>query len=161
MFSISCWFHIFLVHKGVRPYLLHNVKIFFPGLFICAIRYVNQVQVGICLGSLEFCHVNRCQQAWPHPEIFVRPSLHSLRKRKHHLDAFFFVHVYRGLKSCISLLENISLNVPTPNFRGFSKFSVCPANKHCPSASFIYAANAVGKDLDIFAIRAIPLNHIL
>jgi hypothetical protein len=36
----------------------------------------------------------------------------------------------------------------------------CPSNKHCPSARCAYAANAVGKDLDIFALGTISLNHI-
>jgi hypothetical protein len=31
---------------------------------------------------------------------------------------------------------------------------------YCPSARCAYAANAVGKDLDIFAVGAISLNHI-
>jgi hypothetical protein len=39
-------------------------------------------------------------------------------------------------------------------------FGVRPSNKHCPSARCPYAANAVGKDLDIFAIGAFSLNHI-
>jgi hypothetical protein len=39
-------------------------------------------------------------------------------------------------------------------------FGVCPSSKHCPSARCAYAANAVGKDLDIFAIGAVSLNHI-
>jgi hypothetical protein len=33
-------------------------------------------------------------------------------------------------------------------------------NNPCPSARCAYAANAVGKDLDIFAIGAFSLNHI-
>jgi hypothetical protein len=39
-------------------------------------------------------------------------------------------------------------------------FGVCPSNKHCPSARCACAANAVCKDLDIFAIGAISLSHI-
>jgi hypothetical protein len=31
---------------------------------------------------------------------------------------------------------------------------------YCPSAGCAYAANAVGTDLDIFAIGAISLNHV-
>jgi hypothetical protein len=41
-----------------------------------------------------------------------------------------------------------------------SLFAVCPSNKHCPSARYAYATNTVGKDLDIFAIGAVCLNHI-
>jgi hypothetical protein len=51
----------------------------------------------------------------------------------------FFVHVYRGLSSCTSLLENVSLRVPSSNLRVFSLFGVCPTNKHCPSARCVYA----------------------
>jgi hypothetical protein len=131
---------------------------------------------------LEFHHIHWCQQTWEHPaEVCVRLflslfphvpysytlaleklSLHSLRTRRHHLSAlFFFVQAYRGLKSCASLLENVSLHIPTRHVRDFSRFSVCPSNKHCPSARCAYAANTVGKDLDIFTIGAVSLNHIL
>jgi hypothetical protein len=58
-------------------------------------------------------------------------------------------------------LENVSLRVPTRHVRDFSKFSVCPSNKHYPSARCSYAPNAVGKDLDIFAVGAVSLYHIL
>jgi hypothetical protein len=62
-------------------------------------------------------------------------SLHSLRTQRYRLDALFFlVQAYRGLKSCTSLLENVSLRDPTRHIRDFSTFSVCPSNKHCPSA---------------------------
>jgi hypothetical protein len=71
-----------------------------------------------------------------------------------------FVQVYRGLKSCTSLLENVSLRVPPSNLREFSLFCAFPSNKHRPSARCAYAANAVGKDLDIFALGAVYLNYI-
>jgi hypothetical protein len=74
---------------------------------------------------------------------------------------FFFVQAYRGLKSCTSFLENVSLRVSTRNVRNFLTVSVCPSNKHCPSARWADAANSVGKDLDIFATGAVSLNHIL
>jgi hypothetical protein len=97
---------------------------------------------------------------YTYTDVLDKLSLQSLRKRRHHFDALFFVQVYRGLKFCISVLENISLNVPTCNVKDFSKLSVCPSNQHCP-ARCVYAANAVGKDLDIFAIGTISLNHVL
>jgi hypothetical protein len=46
----------------------------------------------------------------------------------------------------------VSLRVPPSNLRDFQLFGVCPSNKHCPSARCAYAANAVGIDLDIFAL---------
>jgi hypothetical protein len=42
----------------------------------------------------------------------------------------------------------------------FQLFCVCPSNKLCPSARCAYAANAVGKDLNIFALGAVSLNDI-
>jgi hypothetical protein len=87
-------------------------------------------------------------------------SLYSLRKLRQDFYALFLIQVYRCLKSCTSLLENVSLRVPPSNLRDFSLFCVCLSNKHCPSALCAYAANAVGKDLDIFAIGALSLNHI-
>jgi hypothetical protein len=73
----------------------------------------------------------------------------------------FFLQAYRGLKSCTSLLENVSPRVPTRHVRDFSKFSVCPSKKHSPSAECAYAANEVGKDLDIFGVGAVSFYHIL
>jgi hypothetical protein len=72
---------------------------------------------------------------------------------------FFFVQIYRGLKSCTSLLETVSLRVPTLSVKDLT-FGVCPSNKHCP-APCVYAAKVMGKDLDIFSIAAVSLNHIL
>jgi hypothetical protein len=39
------------------------------------------------------------------------------------------------------------------------RVAFAPLNKHCPSARWSYAANAVGKDLDIFAVGAVSLYH--
>jgi hypothetical protein len=44
------------------------------------------------------------------------------------------------------------------HLRDFSLFGACHS-KHCP-ARCAYAANVVGKDLDIFAIGAVSFNHI-
>jgi hypothetical protein len=73
---------------------------------------------------------------------------------------FFFVQAYRGLKSCTSLLENVNLPFRTRNIKDFSTLSVCPSNKHCLYARCAYAVNAVGEDLDIFAIGVVSLSHI-
>jgi hypothetical protein len=47
-------------------------------------------------------------------------NLQNLRKRRQDLDALSFVQVYRVFKSCASLLENISLRVPTSSLRDFN-----------------------------------------
>jgi hypothetical protein len=53
------------------------------------------------------------------------------------------------------------VRVPHSSHSGLSLFDVCPSNKHCPCARCANAASAVGKDLDIFAIVTIYLNHVL
>jgi hypothetical protein len=53
------------------------------------------------------------------------------------------------------------LGVSTRSVRDFLEFSVCPSNKQYPSAPCAYAANLVGKDLDIFAIEAVFIDLIL
>jgi hypothetical protein len=63
-------------------------------------------------------------------------------------NALFFIQVYHGLKSCTFLLENFSLHVPPAS--GNSQCSVLCA----------YAADMVGKDLDIFALGAVSLDYI-
>jgi hypothetical protein len=85
-------------------------------------------------------------------------NLYSLRKTRPD-RCTFFVPVCRGFNPRIFFLEMVNLPVPIRNVRDFSNCSVCPSNKHCP-ARCAYAANAVGKDLDVFAIGAVPLNHI-
>jgi hypothetical protein len=42
----------------------------------------------------------------------------------------FYFQDYLRLKSCTSLLENVSLRVPTRSVRDFLTFSVCPSNEH-------------------------------
>jgi hypothetical protein len=55
--------------------------------------------------------------------ISVTLSWKSLYFRKD-LDTLFFAQVYCGLKSCPSLLDNISLRVPTCYIRDFFMFSI-------------------------------------
>jgi hypothetical protein len=74
---------------------------------------------------------------------------------------FFFVHVRRVLNPALPSWKMLRLRVPTRNIREFSLFGVCPSNKHCPSARCACAANAVGKDLDIFAFGAISLTYFI
>jgi hypothetical protein len=89
-------------------------------------------------------------------------GLHSLCKKRHYLDglfSFFFVQVYHGLKSCTSLLENVSLCITPSNLRKLSLFCACPCNKQCP-AQCACAPDVVGEDLDVFALGAVSPNYI-
>jgi hypothetical protein len=58
--------------------------------------------------------------------------------------AFFFIQVYRGQKICNCLFENVSL-------RGIL-IVLCLSRR-------AYAANVVGKNLNIFALRVVSLNY--
>jgi hypothetical protein len=60
----------------------------------------------------------------------------------------------------IYIIIIIIVVVVPSNIRDLSLFGVCPSNKHCPSARYAYAAYKVGKNLDMFAIGAVSLNHI-
>jgi hypothetical protein len=78
-----------------------------------------------------------------------------------------YVRVYVCVYTCIyyyyycpSLLEMVYLRVPPRHVRDFSAFSVCLSNKHCPSSRCANAANAVGKSLDIFTVRAVSLHSM-
>jgi hypothetical protein len=77
-------------------------------------------------------------------------KLHTLHKRRYHLDALFLTQVYRGSKFCPSALETVGLRVPVRYIRDFSMFSVCSSSKNCPSARCASAANVICRDLDIF-----------
>jgi hypothetical protein len=68
--------------------------------------------------------------------------------------------IIRSITVVIIIIIIIIISVPPSSLRDFQLFGVCPTNKHCPSAQCAYAANAVGKDLDIFAVGAVSLRHI-
>jgi hypothetical protein len=88
-------------------------------------------------------------------------KLHTLHKRRYHLDASFLTQVYRGSKFCPSILETIGLRVPVRYIRDFSMFSVCSSSKDYPSARCASAANVVCRDFGIFGTKTLLLKHIL
>jgi hypothetical protein len=88
-------------------------------------------------------------------------KLHTLRKRRYHLDALFLTQTYRGLKYCPSLLEAVGLRVPTRYLRDFSMFNFSPSLKNCPSARCASAANVLCRDFDVFKTNTVSLSHIL
>jgi hypothetical protein len=88
-------------------------------------------------------------------------KLHTLRKRRYHLNTLFLIQVYRGLKYCPSLMEAVGLRVPTRYLRDFSMLNFSPSFKNCPSARCASAANVVCRDFDVFKTNIVSLNHIL
>jgi hypothetical protein len=130
------------MHKSIRPYSFHNLHIFNPGLFICAIFYVTQVQVGIYLGSLRILSclpmpINlRASSRSLRASVFIvfsphvpstytfaleKLSQHSLRKRRNHIDS-----PPRSI---------VALNPALPSYKMlvfvflFAMFAVCTSNK--------------------------------
>jgi hypothetical protein len=85
-------------------------------------------------------------------------KLHTLHKRRYHLDAPFLTQVYRGSEFCPSVLETVGLRVPVRYIRDFSMFSVCSSSKNCPSARCASAAN-VCRDVFIFGTKTLS-KHI-
>jgi hypothetical protein len=75
--------------------------------------------------------------------------------------ALFLIQVYLGSKFCPSVLETVSLRVPTRHLRDFPLFYVCPTIKNRPSARCASAANVVCRDFDVFRNRNVSVEHIL
>jgi hypothetical protein len=86
-------------------------------------------------------------------------KLHTLRMRRHRLDALFLTQVFFGFKFCPSILEIVGLRVPARYIRDFALFNVCYSCKNCPSARCASAANVVCRDIDIFEARNVLLNR--
>jgi hypothetical protein len=105
-------------------------------------------------------------RVFPHvPYIYTdalkKLNLQTLRKRRqHHVAIFFFFMSIVVLNLALPFWKMLAFVFLPAAFRDFQLFGVCPSNKHCPSARRAYAANAVGKDLDVFAIGAVSLKHI-
>jgi hypothetical protein len=79
-------------------------------------------------------------------------KLHTLRKRRYHLDALFLIQVYLGFKFCPSVLETVGLRVPTRHLRDFPLFHVCRNFKTRHSARCASGANVVCRDFDFFCM---------
>ncbi|PNF35360.1 hypothetical protein B7P43_G02582 [Cryptotermes secundus] len=92
---------------------------------------------------------------------FRQLKLHTLHKRRYHLDALFLVQVYRGSVLCPSAFETFGLRVPVRYIRDFPMFNVCSVRKNCPSARCAYAVNVVCRDVDVFGPKTLLMKHIL
>jgi hypothetical protein len=88
-------------------------------------------------------------------------NLHTLRMRRHRLDAVFLTQVHSGSKFCPSVLETVGLRVPPRRIRDFALFSVCSSCNNFPSTRCASAANVVCIPADVFGAKNILLRHIL
>ena len=70
-----------------------------------------------------------------------------------------FIHVLSWSKFCPSLINNISLRIPSCSIRNFTQFSV--ARKNCPSSRCTTATNLVCSNMDIFGRPIRSLKEIL
>jgi hypothetical protein len=90
-----------------------------------------------------------------------RPHIIIIIIMRHHLDALFLTQVYFGLKFCHSILKILGLRVPARNIRDFAFVIVCSSCKNCPSAGCAAAANVICRDVDVFGVKNILINHIV
>jgi hypothetical protein len=75
--------------------LLHNCINYIKSTDANKLDHIPQKFAFVCFYSFP-SHV-------PYNDALEELSIHSVRKRRHELDALSFVQVYRSLKSCISL----------------------------------------------------------
>jgi hypothetical protein len=57
----------------------------------------------------------------------------TLGKRRYHSDELPFTQIHRSFKFCPSILETLSLRVPSPYSIDFSMCKVCTSSKNCSS----------------------------
>jgi hypothetical protein len=62
----------------------------------------------------------------------------------------FLINVFKGKINYRSIMDTISIRVPTRQIREFSTFSVSSALRHSPSARCAIVANDICRFLDIF-----------
>jgi hypothetical protein len=74
-------------------------------------------------------------------------KLHTLRMRRHRLDALFLTQVYIDFKFCPSALQIVGLQVPCRYIRDIVLFSVWFSCKNCPSVRCASTANVVSETL--------------
>jgi hypothetical protein len=95
------------------------------------------------------CHSRVFQDVEYHYDsILEKLNLQTLHIRHCHFDALFLINVFSSTKYYPSVLETVSIHVPTQNIHNFAMFSC--SFSHCPSARYVSAANAVCKSTDIF-----------
>jgi hypothetical protein len=74
-------------------------------------------------------------------------KLHTLRMRRHRLDALFLIQVYLCSKFCPSDLEIVALRVPARNIRDFALFGAARRVNTVLSAKYASADIVVSMEL--------------
>ncbi|PNF29809.1 hypothetical protein B7P43_G10577 [Cryptotermes secundus] len=106
-------------------------------------EHIQQKFTALCF-KRSFPQVDHCYNF-----ALEQLKLHTLHKRRYHLNAFFLIQVYRGSVLCPSALEIVGLRVPLLYIRDFHMFNVCSVSKNCPSARCASAANVVCRDVGL------------
>jgi hypothetical protein len=105
------------------------------------------------------CHKRFFQDVEYHYDnILERLNLGTLHIRRRHFNALFLINAFSGTKHCPSVLETVSIRVPTRNIRNFTMFSC--SFSHYPSARCVSAANSVCKSTDIFCKSSLSLKSL-
>jgi hypothetical protein len=82
-------------------------------------------------------------------------KLHTLCKRKCHLQVLLFIQVYVSSKFCHSVLETVGLRVPAWYIRDFSVSNVSFPSKHYPSGRCASAGNVACRNIEIFETKTV------
>ena len=88
--------------------------------------------------------------------VHLRFWSYILYKMKGFALMFFFIHVFARSKFCPSLIENISLKVPSCSCTKFSIACIYCASARCATASYLVCSN-----MDMFRKPIRLLKHIL
>jgi hypothetical protein len=138
IFSQSCWFHICWMHEAFTLYSLRNLHISSLGcLYMLYFKLIRSKleHSTVVVNSILFNDASKLKHIQqkcgsvsivpPPPHVpynytvALEKLVYSLYVTGDFTFTHFFVQIYRGLKSCTSLLENVSLRVPPNNLRDF------------------------------------------
>jgi hypothetical protein len=97
--------------------------------------YHSRLFIGTCYNRYE--------------DILVSLNLSTLHSRCQFCDALFLINVFKEI-NCSSIINTVSLQVPTKSARDFSTFNIWHNYKVSPLATCISAANVACSQTDIF-----------
>jgi hypothetical protein len=87
-------------------------------------------------------------------------NFRTLYSGRRHLDALFFINIFKGKINCHSIMDTVGIRVPTRQIRECSTFSVNSVQRHIPSARCVIAANDICRFLDIFGKNDVSFEDI-